>query len=1069
MKATLLLLGFVVSLGWSARAQTPNDLFVNRTTLTGLNLTVAGNNSQADSEPGEDIGGGIVYWFYSVWYGWTAPSNGVLHVSATATSSVWNFFPSTRVYRGSAVNALTLAPTLPDGGVEVRAGDTVAIQVASIYYSVWGGGGGRGAFALALSLELPAPTSPNDAYADRLEIQAPAYRFTGGIHGATSELNEPLPPGASQTLWWKFVAPEAGLLVVSPSTPQFTPAIAFYEGPSLETLSPIVPVAGQRYAVQAEHEYALQMATPFVSGGAFTLDVRFFSSTNDSFATSAHLEGTNVTYFGNLTTATLERREPDPGYSNTIWVSWAAPFTGRARYTHPVVNWYQPVVLYTGPKVDRLQPVRTAGMDNNRVDFLAVAGTVYHFQISGGGDECTLEIQLFTDQPASNDLFTHARPFGGMGYNYGADQEWASVTEATAELGEPPHFGGTTAFKSLWWVWTAPVHGTARFSTERSMATNIVLAAYKGATVEALTLLGKGADGVSFAVNGGDTCYFAAAVPTNAVGDILLMGSLAASSTSRTVSGNLLREPSWEGTAILQAQYWQSSGGVGGAVNEMGGCDGTTWPTLGTGAQIWQDIQTVPGRLHSIRFAMRADYKYVGGGDADGRVRVLWDGQEVGVGIVPESELNYWHWAQFTATARNPTSRVTFVNTGRNIELDAFSVVARTEPPQIVTQPKSASAIVGGTVAFVVGVSGSGPFVYQWYFNDTPFALPGGPVLVLDPVSADSAGKYHVVVTNEFGIATSVPVTLTVEAPTKPVILWQPYGDTVGLGGAYHFSVVAAGTLPVSYQWFQNGEAVPGATNRTLTMEAVEMKDAGTYAVRIENGAGIVWSLEAVLQVTDDVEGGGQLDFRNRSFVSPLLDAPVFDIDGVTRLNGSNYIAQLYGGLSLELLRPLGRPSPFSDGFGAGYFLPQLVTFPTVPPGAAAVVQVRAWDATKGSTYEEARGLGGRFGKSQLLTATLGGGLTPPTPLEGLQSFSLQAGQPQFARGEITFLERRPEGEIVWSHFGEPGYRYLIERSLHGLEWRPYQVVTNVTSTVTFTDVARSGSSQVFYRSRILD
>jgi len=100
----------------------------------------------------------------------------------------------------------------------------------------------------------------------------------------------------------------------------------------------------------------------------------------------------------------------------------------------------------------------------------------------------------------------------GPNVNYGPDQEWFSITEATVELGEPAHFGGAP-FKSLWWIWTAPVHGVATFWAERSLAPNVLLAAYKGTAVEALTLLGKGTNNVSFAVTGGDTYHIAAAVP----------------------------------------------------------------------------------------------------------------------------------------------------------------------------------------------------------------------------------------------------------------------------------------------------------------------------------------------------------------------------------------------------------------------------------------------------------------------------------------------------------------------------------------------------------------------------
>ena len=65
-----------------------------------------------------------------------------------------------------------------------------------------------------------------------------------------------------------------------------------------------------------------------------------------------------------------------------------------------------------------------------------------------------------------------------------------------------------------------------------------------------------------------------------------------------------------------------------------------------------------------------------------------------------------------------------------------------------------------------------------------------------------------------------------------------------------------------------------------------------------------------------------------------------------------------------------------------------------VLPGQEAWLQVRAWDARLGSTYEAVVALGiGGYGQSNLFYAEsggIGGGVpTLPAPLIGLQSFSL--------------------------------------------------------------------------------
>jgi hypothetical protein len=249
-----------------AQADVPNDLFADRTVLTGTNVTIEGTNAGAGNEAGEDTGSGIVLWFSSVWYSWTAPTDGVVHLSGS--TPIPNFFMSVRAYRGTAVNALTLAPTLSDGGVAVVAGDTIAIQVGSIYYAAWGGGGGTGPFALTLWLEVPAPASLNDVFTNRFPIAAPSSHYEGSIYGAGSEAGEPLPDGgATQTLWWKFIPPANGVLNLILSAPQFTPWLTVYDGTQFQTMTAVAPINGSIYSVRVGEEYSIQMATGYVPGG----------------------------------------------------------------------------------------------------------------------------------------------------------------------------------------------------------------------------------------------------------------------------------------------------------------------------------------------------------------------------------------------------------------------------------------------------------------------------------------------------------------------------------------------------------------------------------------------------------------------------------------------------------------------------------------------------------------------------------------------------------------------------------------------------------------------------------
>ena len=140
-------------------------------------------------------------------------------------------------------------------------------------------------------------------------------------------------------------------------------------------------------------------------------------------------------------------------------------------------------------------------------------------------------------------------------------------------------------------------------------------------------------------------------------------------------------------------------------------------------------------------------------------------------------------------------------------------------------------------------------------------------------------------------------------------------------------------------------------------------------------------------------------------------------------------------------------------------------------PGSNVWLQVCAWDSTFGTSYEQARAMGGKFGSSVIMHVSAGGGALPPQTLLGFQSFSLQAGSPYFEVGTISFVERQPPNVYVWALHGQPGSLYLIEKSnsAHGSVWQPFEVITNVTGTVTFTDTVESNADVVLYRARILD
>lgn len=85
---------------------------------------------------------------------------------------------------------------------------------------------------------------------------------------------------------------------------------------------------------------------------------------------------------------------------------------------------------------------------------------------------------------------------------------------------------------------------------------------------------------------------------------------------------------------------------------------------------------------------------------------------------------------------------------------------------------------------------------------------------------------------------------------TPPTISSQPASLTNNAGGNPTFSVTAAGTAPLKYQWYFNTNAtLVNATNTSLPLSNVQLSDAGYYRVIITNSSGSVTSSSALLTV----------------------------------------------------------------------------------------------------------------------------------------------------------------------------------------------------------------------------
>lgn len=129
----------------------------------------------------------------------------------------------------------------------------------------------------------------------------------------------------------------------------------------------------------------------------------------------------------------------------------------------------------------------------------------------------------------------------------------------------------------------------------------------------------------------------------------------------------------------------------------------------------------------------------------------------------------------------------------------------------------------------------------------------------------------------------------------------------------------------------------------------------------------------------------GTIDFNNR--VVGTVDARVVLSDGTGV--GAGWTAQLYGGPEGGTLAPLLPTTTFRTSSSAtlGYVEPVVVTVPGVAPGSKATIVMTAY---LGKSFETAV----LFGQSTPITVPLGGGLFPPTNLDGLTGFTVVSRTP---------------------------------------------------------------------------
>jgi hypothetical protein len=190
-----------------------------------------------------------------------------------------------------------------------------------------------------------------------------------------------------------------------------------------------------------------------------------------------------------------------------------------------------------------------------------------------------------------------------------------------------------------------------------------------------------------------------------------------------------------------------------------------------------------------------------------------------GSGVVITGSVTNWTSSDTNVLTVNSDGLITAINTGIAKVSATFngtagtsgSITVATNGPVITQQPPSSQSLfTGATLNDSVGVIGSPPLVYRWFFNNgaNPVSTTAIPTLTISNLQPANAGSYTCLISNQYGSVLSSALSLTVVSPTAyqqsllflaPLAYW-PLSETNGtmvhdLVGNYNGTYIGGFTL----------------------------------------------------------------------------------------------------------------------------------------------------------------------------------------------------------------------------------------------------------------------------------
>ena len=753
-------------------APVSNDNFANAQPIGGGAGTIAGSNIGAGKETGEpnhalNAGG------KSIWYAWTAPSDGIYTFDTIGSS----FDTLMGIYTGSAVNLLS----------EIASNDDMGnATVSRVSFSATGG--------------------------------VVYYVAVDGFNGA----------GGSVALNW-------AKNTLSPSVTGFTPAsgspgtIVTINGAGfLSTTQVLINGTDCGFTVFSDNQIFATIPANAVTGifsvvtqlGTADSATSFIVTNkpgNDDFVNRSGIVGSTVNVAGSNVGATREAGEPNHAGNiggHSVWWTWTAPSTGLFAITTQGSNFDTVLAVYTGNSVGALGMVASndderVGVATSRVRFNATQNVTYQIAVDGfdgvSGKIALSVLQqgavtsLFYTGFETSEGYDSGLPLAGLPpLGAGGQNGWLRqgsggngiLVDEFGTGGQQAYIGSTPPRSpdSGLVVWR-PLGFTPslsqpiiKFSVEMSVvdSNNGVYDSFQWRVFnqnahELFALSFDNQDlGIYYKLDKSQTLiYTGKNFDNNAIYKLEITMDFVHNLWSATLDGNpiVIDLPITSIKAPLNLGDIDAAWAIHdpftfGAGDNYLVFDNFTAVVLADP----RPVITFQPQSQTVNVNDTASFGVVATGELPLAFQWRFNGAPIPGAITANLTLNNVQPSDAGTYTVRVSNKWGFV-TSNPVTL-AVNIIPG--PPAIVTQPKSLNVVPGSTAAFSVVATGSVPMQFQWTFNNNTIVGATNSTLVINNAQAPNAGSYAVTVTNNLGTQPSTSATLGIGLPFS------------ALGGSYN-------------------------------------------------------------------------------------------------------------------------------------------------------------------------------------------------------------------------------------------------------------------------------------------